>query len=317
MTTLPYAPATLPSQLFANLVDSYWDTHGGNVPKPMILERPAPQYQRIDTRNMGDTVVFSMEGFREEYITIAYQHRDLSADVMAQLNVFTSRQRFYDYVEEIRRIIFAKRFNPTDFLLDGFEGYADSTALNVAWSSVANTTLTLNTGARQYGTNSMRAVVSGGAGDAYVGFPTYMHGTETFDLQPHPRRLGQIRFYAKIDSGSDTIGVTLRDASNRSGLYRTWNVSVAATTFTGYSVNLSNTANASAGTWDPTLIDERAFTDLATGRTFDFDHIDLATTEFQAILYSGYNEKVDNFQYFQGDLRATYRNVGATVSNLS
>jgi len=317
MTSLTYTPATLPSELLANLVDSYWDTKGGNVPKPIIIEKPTPQYQRIDTRNAGDTIVFSMEGFREEYITIAYQHRDLSADVMAQVNVFTSRQRFYDYIEEIRRIIFAKRFNPTDLLLDGFEGYADSTALNVTWSSAANSTLTLRTDLRKYGTNAMRAVVSGGAGDIYRGFPTYMHGTESFTLQPYPRRLGQVRFFAKIDSGSDTIGVTLRDASNRSGLYRTWNVSIASTSFIEYNVNLGATASSSAGTWDPTLIDEIAFTDLASGRTFDFDHINLATTEFQALLYSGYTEKTNNFQYFQGDLKATYRNVGVPIEVLS
>tara|TARA_R110000824_G_scaffold52538_1_gene145598 strand:+ start:1355 stop:2308 length:954 start_codon:yes stop_codon:yes gene_type:complete len=317
MTSLTYTPATLPSELLANLVDSYWDTKGGNVPKPIIIEKPTPQYQRIDTRNAGDTIVFSMEGFREEYITIAYQHRDLSADVMAQVNVFTSRQRFYDYIEEIRRIIFAKRFNPTDLLLDGFEGYADSTALNVTWSSAANSTLTLRTDLRKYGTNAMRAVVSGGAGDIYRGFPTYMHGTESFTLQPYPRRLGQVRFFAKIDSGSDTIGVTLRDASNRSGLYRTWNVSIASTSFIEYNVNLGATASSSAGTWDPTLIDEIAFTDLANGRTFDFDHINLATTEFQALLYSGYTEKTNNFQYFQGDLKATYRNVGVPIEVLS
>ena len=52
MTTGTYTPAVLPSKLIANLVDSYWDTKGGSVPKPMILEKPAPEYQRVDTRNM-------------------------------------------------------------------------------------------------------------------------------------------------------------------------------------------------------------------------------------------------------------------------
>ena len=52
MTTGTYTPAVLPSKLIANLVDSYWDTKGGSVPKPMILEKPAPEYQRVDTRNI-------------------------------------------------------------------------------------------------------------------------------------------------------------------------------------------------------------------------------------------------------------------------
>ncbi|MAE81667.1 MAG: hypothetical protein CMB80_02940 [Flammeovirgaceae bacterium] len=317
MTTLAYTPAALPSQLLANIVESYWDTRSGNIPKPMIAEKPLPEYQRIDARNMGDTVLFQLDGFREEYITIAYQHRALYADVSAEFSVFTSRQRFYDTIEEVRRIIFSKQFKPTDILLDGFEGYADSTALNVVWSSAANSTLTLRTDTRQYGTNAMRAVISGGNGDIYRGFPTYMHGTTAWTLRPYPERLKKIAFYAKIDSSTDTIGVTLRDASNRSGLYRTWNVLINSTDWKGYSVNLSATADASAGTWDASLIDEIAFTNLATGRTFDIDHIDLATTEFQFLQYISFNEKVDNFQYFQGTLKAQFRSHGEPVSQLS
>ena len=60
MTTGTYTPAVLPTKLIANLVDSYWDTKGGSVPKPMILEKPAPAYQRVDTLNMVDNIIFSM-----------------------------------------------------------------------------------------------------------------------------------------------------------------------------------------------------------------------------------------------------------------
>ena len=317
MTTLAYTPAALPSQLLAYIVESYWDTRGGSIPKPMIAEKPLPQYQRVDARNMGDTVLFQLDGFREEYITIAYQHRALYADVSAEFNVFTSRQRFYDMVEEVRRIIFSKQFRPTDILLDGFEGYADSTALNSTWSSAANATLTLRTDTRKYGTNAMRAVISGGNGDIYRGFPTYMHGTTDWDLRPYPQRLKKITFFAKIDSGSDSIGVTLRDASNRAGLYRTWNKTIDTTGWAEYAVDLTSSADASAGTWDASLIDEIAFTNLATGRTFDIDHIDLSTTEFQFLQYISFNEKVDNFQYFQGTLKAQFRSHGEAVSQLS
>ena len=317
MTTGTYTPAVLPTKLIANLVDSYWDTKGGSVPKPMILEKPAPAYQRVDTRNMGDNIIFSMEGIREEYITIGFQHRTINADVMAEMNVFTSRQRFYDIAEEIRRIIFSKQFTPTDTLLDGFEGYANNTALAAVWGSVANAALTVNTGTRKYGTNSMRAVISGGNGDIYRAFPTYMHGEAAWDLRPYPHQLKRITFSAKIDSSTDTIGVTLRSSANRSGLYRTWNINISSTAWTEYNVNLTATASASAGTWDPTAIDEIAFTNLANGRTFDFDHIDLSTTDFQMLQYTGLRENTNNFQYFQGDVRATYRTHGEPISVLS
>ena len=172
--------------------------------------------------------------------------------------------------------------------------------------------MTLLTAARQYGTNSMRIVVgSGGAGEAYRAFPT------TFTVKPYPRRLQQVKFFAKIDSSSDVIGVTLRDASNRAGLYRTWNVTVDSTSFTEFIVDITATASASNGTWDATLIDEIAFTSLAANRTFDIDHIDLATSEFQFVDYKGFSENTENFQYWSGQLNATLRTHGEVVSELS
>ena len=157
----------------------------------------------------------------------------------------------------------------------------------------------------------MRATISGGAGEVYRGFPT------TFTIKPYPRRLQQIRFFAKISGGSDVIGVTLRDASNRSGLFRTWNVTVSSTTFTEFLIGLDSTADSSAGTWDPDLIDEIAFTSLRSGKTFDFDHIDLSTSEFQFVEYTGFKENTNNFQFWSAELRAKLRAHGEAVSELS
>ena len=225
MTSLTYTPRFRSSELITNLVDSYWDTKGGNVPKPTIIEKPYEDAQRLDIRNTGDHCIVSLEGVTENFITLGFQHLEVEANILVEFNTFTSRQRMYDHIEEVRRILLAKRFEPTDYLLDGFEGYADSTAVNATWGDTTdNSTMTLLTSARKYGTNSMRIVVgSGGAGEAYRGFPT------TFTLKPYPRRLQQVKFFAKIDSSSDVIGVTLRDASNRAGLYRTWNVTIDST----------------------------------------------------------------------------------------
>jgi len=111
--------------------------------------------------------------------------------------------------------------------------------------------------------------------------------------------------------------VTLRDASNRSGLYRTWNITVNSASFVEFLVNFNSTADASAGTWDPTLIDEIAFTSLASGRTFDIDHIDLATSEFQFLEYKGFKENTGNFQYWSAELRAVLRSHGESITELS
>ena len=154
-------------------------------------------------------------------------------------------------------------------------------------------------------------VGSGGNGEVYRGFPT------TFTIKPYPRRLQQIRFFGKIDSSSDVIGVTLRDASNRTGLFRTWNVTIDTTGFLEKVVNLDATASASAGTWDPTLIDEIAFTSLAANRTFDIDHIDLSTKEFQFFQYQSFRENINNFQYWSGQMKGQYKTHGELVPELA
>jgi len=255
----------------------------------------------------------SLESVTESFITLGFQHLIVEAGMLVEFNTFTSRQMMYDHIDEVRRILLAKRFDPTDYLLDGFEGYADTTALQAVWGdTTTNSTLSLLTSARQYGTNSMRVVVgSGGNGEVYRGFPS------TFTLKPYPRRLQQIKFFAKIDSGSDVIGVTLRDASNRSGLYRTWNATVSSATFTEILINLDATADSSAGTWDPDLIDEIAFMNLAANRTFDIDHINLSTSEFQFVEYTGFKERTNTFQYWAAELRAKLRSHGEAVSELS
>ena len=312
MTTLTYSPRFRSSELVANLVDSYWDTKGGTVEKPVIIEKPYEQSQRLDIRNTGNHILVSLEGVQENFITIGYQNLTVEASMLVEFNTFTSRQMLYDHIDEVRRILLAKRYDPTDYLLDGFEGYANDAALRAIWGdTTTNSTLSLLDSDRKYGTNSMRATISGGAGEVYRGFPT------TFTIKPYPRRLQQIKFFAKINSGSDVIGVTLRDASNRSGLYRTWNVTIDNTSaFEERIVNINTAASSSAGTWDPALIDEIAFTSLRSGKTFDFDHIDLSTSEFQFLEYTGFKENTNNFQFWSAELRARLRAHGESVAEL-
>jgi len=312
MTTLTYTPRGMPTQLAKDLISSYWDTRGGIITKPTIIEKPPPNYQRADLRNSGDHILISLEGYRNEYITIGFQHMAITADIRIELQTFTSRQMFYDHIDEVERIIFSKQTDPTDYLLDGFEGYANTAALQAVWGdTTSNSTISLLTSARKYGTNSMRVVVgAGGNGEAYSAIPATVP-------KPYPRRLQEVRFYAKIDSSSDVIGVTLRQSTNRSGHYRTWNTTVSGSNFSAYRANLDTTPDASAGTWTPENIDEIAFTGLAANRTFDIDHIDLATTEYQFLQFNSFRENVDNFNYFSGEMRASYRSHGVAKDKLS
>jgi hypothetical protein len=108
MTTLTYSPRFKSSELIANLVDSYWDTKGGIVTKPSIIEKPYEQAQRLDLRNTGDHVIVSLEGITENFITLGFQHLTVEAGMLVEFNTFTSRQMMYDHIDEVRRILLLK-----------------------------------------------------------------------------------------------------------------------------------------------------------------------------------------------------------------
>ena len=313
--TLQYTPEPQPSQLLRDLLLTYWDARtDSSIPRPNIIEKPSPDFVRADVRNSGSFIWVSIEGFRERLITIAFQHREWTVDMLLHFEVFTSRQRLFDLMQEARRIIFVRQHEPNDYLLDGFETYTSSVNLNQTWADTTGfSAITLLTTARQFGVNSMRIVTAGGDGEVYRALPA----TTVLIPRPHPGRLRQVRFYARVDAGSPVIGVTLRQSTNRAGLFRTWNVTVNTTTFASYSVDFSSAVSSSAGNWDSSLIDEIAFTSIDAGRILDIDHIDLSTMEFQFLQYGGYIERTEYFNYWGGEMRCQYRSTGEVVPVLT
>jgi hypothetical protein len=312
--TQEFAPIERPTQLLRDLLLTYWNTQSGVVPIPQILEKPNDDAMRVDLRNVGDAVWIYQRGFQERHITIGFQHREITVDMGLTVANCTSRQRMYDIVGEIRRIIFSKQHEPDDYLLDGFESYSTTPILVGTWLDTTGfSTITLNTSVSKFGSKSMRIVTAGGDGEAYRALPA----TTVLVPRPYPGRLRQVRLYAKTDSGSPVLGVTLRDASNRAGLFRTWNITVSNTDFTSYTADLTSTADASAGVWDNSLIDEIAITSIDSGRTIDIDHIDLATDEFQFLSYYGYTENVETFNYWESEIHCSYRSHGDIVPVLT
>ena len=107
MTTIAYKPGARPTEILANLIGSYWDTRSGSIPKPVIIEKPYADAQRIDLRNTGDHCLVSLAGTTESFITLGFQHRIFEASIDIDLNTFTSRERMYDHMDEIRRFLFS------------------------------------------------------------------------------------------------------------------------------------------------------------------------------------------------------------------
>ena len=164
-------------------------------------------------------------------------------------------------------------------VFENAESPATTATLSAAWLG-SNVTVTRETTAPLAGEGSIKVVVSGGAGDiihaldrAKFGYPFPGHNGIRFRY---------IKFRGTTDSGTETIRVTLQDASDANH-YRYWDIDVAQSKYTEHVVDLdpdneeSNPTFAAEGstTWDPELIDEIGFTNLSNGRTFYIDDLEL------------------------------------------
>ena len=307
-----------------NLLRTYWPTLVTQLATPTFMEIPPIDALRQDPRTQGDRITIKMAGSgqREERMNVGLTARRVRADIelgietaQASATIDSSRrQRLYDLIDGIREICQRKRKDPTSVLIDSFEPYASTAAMTAVWTAGTNTTLSLDVTSRHFGVNSLQAVISAaGDGETYrsinIGLATSNLGGFVY-----PGIFNFCRFSAISDSVTPTIGLTLRDASNRAGLFRTWNQAIN-TTWTRYNIDLSTTASASAGTWDETLIDEIAFTSLDANRTLHFDQVELAAgpSVWQFLWFNNYLEIPDRMNSYAAIVRLSLEAAGLAV----
>ena len=66
MTTLAYTPRGMPTQLLKDLLNSYWDTRGGNIPKPAIIEnKENPNKVSLAKYEVSTNIITKASEFRK------------------------------------------------------------------------------------------------------------------------------------------------------------------------------------------------------------------------------------------------------------
>ena len=120
---MAYTAEPIPGHIVKTLLDEKWDaTLQQKIPKPHIHE--VGEEIRVDIK-LGDTVKdyaevsMSTAGEREVWRG-PWSHADIVAEVQVKLTTAESRQRLYDLMQQVRRIVRVNKHN-RDYLGDVFQ----------------------------------------------------------------------------------------------------------------------------------------------------------------------------------------------------
>ena len=130
---MAYTAEAIPVTIVESLLDTYWDTNSGNIPKPSMVDvNNATDPLRADLINTGDYLLLKADTptFEETPIgTWVYGNQRHS--VLIEVYTATSRQRLYDLVKEVRRICHARMHNLTNFQRIRFIRFSENTEAQV------------------------------------------------------------------------------------------------------------------------------------------------------------------------------------------
>ncbi len=114
---MAYNSEPLGASVVSSMLDTYWDTHDGNIPEPnfFVLNDGTNSQIRVDLRR-GDYLIIAIEVPAEEETPVAnwnYGHK--ITKVTIEVATKETRQRLYDLKQEIRRVVHTQLHELDDF----------------------------------------------------------------------------------------------------------------------------------------------------------------------------------------------------------
>ena len=310
-----YRPEPRPTQLLADLIRSHWNykDEEGNLDMPEIVELPLKDSPRIDLTDV-DYVLISMQNYNDELIHIGFKNRDITADMRIEIRVSSSRQTFYNYVQEIRKIIHINQHDPCVYLLDGFERYNSRLELLKAWGDPSielGEVFDLHNSDPILEDSPSYLVVDYPINNrgAFVHFLPYAREDEQYE-NLDPVRFQYVSFYARL-TGVGAFSPTDLNV----GFYDTGEEEVVITTTSSLTREWKRYRNYLNITSD--FVADKFYFHIDSGtENFAIDYIQLGTQEYQFLRYKGFKEQPGTFGYWQGAMDCTYRDVGAPIERL-
>ena len=325
MTSSVATLETRPTALLKYLLETFWDTRNGALPKPTVREVPIERAPRIETEG-NDHLLIYMEDRIEETIHIGYKNIDLTIPMRVTYEFSSSRQRMYECAAEVKRIIRTHQHDPAVYLLDGFENYNREESLALRWARRDSTDdpninytnlLLLDTASENpIATNPTFLRVTSNTAFPILRFrytlPDFVRDTDYgdmyYDFLPHVKYLS---FFARHrdGSGNKSLRVFIGAGNNR----RTETFSLT-TEWNQYSFNVEDFVENVVYT-NPDSTHYLDFNGAMYG--MDLDYIVLGSCDYQFLRWQNFREAPETFNYWRGETRAEYRDVGAPIETFS
>lgn len=106
-----YVADTDSHSIIRALLDSEWQIHFANVPKPAMYDMDNPDIERLDAANGDYIVVKSAMDYEEEQVGHLFLFKSLKIPIEIQIVTKETRVRLLDIRREIARIIYRNQIN--------------------------------------------------------------------------------------------------------------------------------------------------------------------------------------------------------------
>ena len=315
-----------PSQLLRDMLRTYWDT--SKFPRPIIIEKPPPDYIRADLYNVGPHILVEAGDLRESLIHIGFSNLDIQVPMSIEIHtaghpdefmsddeVETNRfrhQLLYDYAREIQRIILTNQHDPNAYLIDNFENISTP---RESWS-FADATGSIDTSIKKYGTQSLKIEnTTSTTQDVAVELPSYIEDEDN-ELPLIPRfsdRLRAIKYNIRADVDDTSLDVLLRTTDGMEDI--TLLSETAGTKWKEYDRFIDLLSDKSVENIDDNTEVSIVF-QVPRGATIWLDQMVLSTCEYQMLLYESFLPDNSTFGYHTGRTRAMFRSVGDAIDRL-
>lgn len=112
---MPYTAEAIPADDVVTMLDTYWDTNGGNIPEPTLLNLNDAVANRASFRDADLVVVHIDVPTQEEQPIGTWVYGNRRTRVALETYTRSGRQRLYDINKEIRRICHVRMHQETNW----------------------------------------------------------------------------------------------------------------------------------------------------------------------------------------------------------
>src|SRR3990167_2273130 len=123
-----YSSESIGTSVIQSLLDTNGDDNEGNIPKPLLLEATSVE-PRLNLSVEGDDVIIirSEDAGIQENWRDHYAYADWTVFIRVEIYTIASRQRLYDLMQEVRRIIRAQKHNVGAYQLARYVSFSELT----------------------------------------------------------------------------------------------------------------------------------------------------------------------------------------------